>query len=640
MTDLLSDIDSPDDLKQLSIHDLERLASQLRIEIIDTVSQTGGHLASSLGTVELTLALHYVFNSPADKIIWDVGHQAYAHKLLTGRQNRFSSLRQLHGISGFPKRSESPHDCFDVGHSSTSISAATGMSIARDLQNKNNKIVAIIGDGSLTAGLAFEALNHAGHLDKNMIIILNDNEMSISNNVGALSSFLSRKMTSRLFVRFKRETENFLNSVPHFGKDLVQLAKRTEDSFKAFVTPGMLFEAFGIDYVGPIDGHQLQEIIDSLQHVKNLQGPVLVHVVTQKGRGFAPAENNPSQYHGVGSFDKETGKVRVSADSTPSYTSIFGNYLCELAKKDKRIVALTAAMCSGTGLNSFSKKYPERFFDVGIAEQHAVTCAAGMATDGLRPVVAIYSTFMQRAYDSVLHDVCMQNLPVTFAMDRGGLVGADGPTHHGVFDFSFMRNIPNLTMVAPRDEIELRRAMLSATTSSGPYAYRYPRGSGRGLELGESVTPLPHASAEILRPGDAISIIALGPCVYTALDAAETLAADGLNIGVVDARFLKPLDTATICELARNSRGIVTLEENVLAGGFGSAVMEQLERENIFTPVRRIGLPDSFIEQGSQEELRHIYGLDHDGVVSVVKKFISHLTQFNDGAGNAKRSHQ
>ncbi len=623
MTDFLSRIESPDDLKQLSIAELEQVAAQLRQTIIDTVSCTGGHLASSLGTVELTVALHYVLNSPSDKIIWDVGHQAYAHKLLTGRKERFSTLRQLHGLSGFPKRSESPHDCFDVGHSSTSISAATGMAIARDAQHKNHKIAAIIGDGSLTAGLAFEALNHAGHLDRNTIIILNDNEMSISNNVGALSSFLSRKMTSRLFVRFKRETENFLNSVPHFGKDLLQLAKRTEDSFKAFVTPGMLFEAFGIDYVGPIDGHQIEEVIETLQHVKDLQGPVLVHVITKKGRGFTPAEDNPAQYHGIGIFDKETGKVRVNGGNAPSYTSVFGDYLCEIARHDKRITAITAAMSSGTGLNKFAKLYPERFYDVGIAEQHAVTCAAGMAAEGLRPVVAIYSTFMQRAYDNVLHDVCMQNLPVTFAIDRGGLVGADGPTHHGVFDFSYMRHIPNLTMVAPRNEIELKRAMLSAASSTSPYAYRYPRGAGLNLEEPKEITPFAHGSAEVMRDGAHAVIIALGPCVYTALEAASILASEGLNIGVVDARFLKPLDEKTISAYAQKTEAIITLEENVLAGGFGSAVMEMLEQHEIVTSVKRIGLPDHFVEQGTQDELRSIYGLDQEGVANTVRTFIA-----------------
>ncbi|MFO7830693.1 MAG: 1-deoxy-D-xylulose-5-phosphate synthase [Desulfuromonadaceae bacterium] len=636
MTDFLSHIESPDDLKQLSIAELEQVAAQLRQTIIDTVSCTGGHLASSLGTVELSVALHYVLNSPADKIIWDVGHQAYAHKLLTGRRERFSTLRQLHGISGFPKRSESPHDCFDVGHSSTSISAATGMAIARDAQHKNHKIAAVIGDGSLTAGLAFEALNHAGHLDRNMIIILNDNEMSISNNVGALSSFLSRKMTSRLFVRFKRETENFLNSVPHFGKDLLQLAKRTEDSFKAFVTPGMLFEAFGIDYVGPIDGHELEEVIETLQHVKDLQGPVLVHVITKKGRGFTPAEDNPSQYHGVGVFDRETGKVRVNGGSAPSFTSVFGDYLCEIARYDKRITAITAAMSSGTGLNKFAKQYPERFFDVGIAEQHAVTCAAGMAADGLRPVVAIYSTFMQRAYDNVLHDVCMQNLPVTFALDRGGLVGADGPTHHGVFDFCFMRHIPNLTMVAPRNEIELKRAMLSASGSTGPYAYRYPRGAGMNLEEPESITPFNPASAELMRPGTDATIIALGPCVYTALDAASALAAENYSIGVVDARFLKPLDRETIAACAQNSGTIITLEENVLAGGFGSAVMEVLEQRDIVTAVKRIGLPDMFVEQGTQDELRQMYGLDLEGVTDTVRNFLTTIHAHKNRNSNGK----
>lgn len=623
MSRLLENLESPADLKDFSLNELNLLAQELRDEIIDTVSRTGGHLASSLGIVELTIALHYVLNSPKDKIIWDVGHQAYAHKLLTGRLNAFHTLRQLDGISGFPKRKESPHDCFDVGHSSTSISAALGMAIGRDNKELNNKVVAVIGDGSLTAGMAFEALNHAGHLDRNMIVILNDNEMSISPNVGALSSFLSRKMTSRLFVRIKRETEIFLNSVPRFGKDLVQLAKRTEDSFKAFVTPGMLFEAFGIEYVGPIDGHQMDELIETLQNVSRLEGPSLIHVVTRKGKGYAPAEENPALFHGVGPFDKLSGKVKPSTVKTRSYTAIFGDYLCQLAEKDPRLVAITAAMCTGTGLVPFSERFPERFFDVGIAEQHAVTVAAGMACEGLRPVVAIYSTFLQRAYDNVLHDVCLQNLPVTFALDRGGLVGADGPTHHGVFDLSYLRHIPNITVVVPRDELELKRSMLTATTSDGPFVYRYPRGNGLGLLDANDFTPMPIGRGEKLRDGNDATLISLGTCAQTALAAADKLAEAGYEVAVIDARFLKPLDHELITAEAQRTGNVITLEENVLAGGFGSAVMELLEQNRLYPRVMRLGLPDEFIQQGTQEELLHLHGLDCEGITQRIQDFLS-----------------
>nr|WP_320050568.1 1-deoxy-D-xylulose-5-phosphate synthase [uncultured Desulfuromonas sp.] len=623
MSRLLENLESPADLKDFSLNELTVLAQELRDEIINTVSHTGGHLASSLGIVELTIALHYVMNSPKDKIIWDVGHQAYAHKLLTGRLNSFHTLRQLDGISGFPKRKESPHDCFDVGHSSTSISAALGMAVGRDCKDLNNKVVAVIGDGSLTAGLAFEALNHAGHLDRNMIIILNDNEMSISPNVGALSSFLSRKMTSRFFVRFKRETEIFLNSVPRFGKDLVQLAKRTEDSFKAFVTPGMLFEAFGIEYVGPIDGHSMDELIETLQNVSRLDGPSLIHVVTRKGKGYQPAEENPAQFHGVGPFDKESGKIKSTPGAPPSYTSIFGDFLCQLAQKDPQLVAITAAMCTGTGLVPFAEQFPDRFFDVGIAEQHAVTLAAGMACEGLRPVVAIYSTFLQRAYDNVLHDVCLQNLPVAFALDRGGLVGADGPTHHGVFDLSYLRHIPNLTVAVPRDELELKRAMLTATQHQGPFVYRYPRGNALGLADTEEITAVKVGKGEKLRDGKAATLISIGTFAKTAMDVAAKLSERGIDIAVVDGRFLKPLDEELITAEARRTGNIITLEENVLAGGFGSAVMELLEQQRLYPRVLRLGLPDKFIQQGSQDELLKLHGLDTDGITEKIAGFLT-----------------
>ena len=621
MSSLLQKVSSPADLKALSLPDLESLAGEIREEIIDTVSRTGGHLASSLGVVELTLALHRALKPPADKIIWDVGHQAYAHKLITGRRQDFCTLRQLGGISGFPKRGESPYDCFDVGHSSTSISAALGMAAARDAVGGEEKIVAVIGDGSLTAGLAFEGLNQAGHLKKDLIVVLNDNEMSISPNVGALSSFLSRKMTSDFFLRLKKETEQVLSHVPRFGRDLLSLARRAEDSLKGFLTPGMLFEAFGFNYVGPLNGHRLEELTEALQNVARLKGPVLVHVLTQKGKGYAPAEKNPSLFHGVAPFDRDSGEVKAARTGAASYTAVFGRTLAQMAEQDERIVAITAAMSEGTGLKEFARRFPERFYDVGIAEQHAVTFAAGLACHGLRPTVAVYSTFLQRAYDSVLHDVCLQNLPVTFAMDRGGLVGADGPTHHGVFDYSYLRHMPNLTFVAPRDEVELRRAMATALAAEGPFAYRYPRGSGLGLDLEATAEPLPVGRGEKLREGSDGVIVAVGVCVHEALEAARILEAEGLSLAVLDGRFIKPLDRELICAEARRTGTVVTVEENVLQGGFGSAVLELLQEEGLAPRTLRIGLPDAFIEQGSQAELRAAHGLDAEGIAGQVLRF-------------------
>jgi len=622
MKNILKNLRSTADLRELNNTELEQLAAQIREVIIETVSHTGGHLASSLGAVELSIALHRVLDSPTDKIVWDVGHQAYAHKLLTGRLDRFSTLRQLDGISGFPKRGESPHDAFDVGHSSTSISAALGMAAARDAVGGKEKVVAVIGDGSLTAGLAFEGLNQAGHLNKDLIVILNDNEMSISHNVGALSSFLSRTLTSELFVRLKRETRHFLENVPKIGKDLLSLAHRAEDSFKGFFTPGMLFEAFGFDYVGPIDGHNLGELIDILTKVKRLDGPVLIHVLTKKGKGYPPAEENPSRFHGLGPFNRETGDISKSAAAGPTFTEVFGKTLVELATGDQRIVAITAAMLEGTGLKEFSETFPDRFFDVGIAEQHGVTFAAGMACRGLRPVVALYSTFLQRGYDNVLHDVCLQNLPVIFALDRGGLVGADGPTHHGVFDYSYLRHLPNLTFMAPRDEGDLQRALATALAADGPFAFRFPRGTGTGVGLEENPLPLPIGRGEKLRDGKDGTLVAIGSCVLPALQAADLLAAEGFSLAVVDARFVKPLDQALLNAEARRTGTIITVEENVLPGGFGSCVLEFLADSGLSPRVLRIGLPDRFIEQGTQTELRARYGLDADGIAKKVRDLL------------------
>jgi 1-deoxy-D-xylulose-5-phosphate synthase len=633
MSSILRDLTSPADLKDLSADELTQLAEELREQIVATVAENGGHLGSSLGVVELSIALHRVFDSPTDKIVWDVGHQAYAHKLLTGRLDRFHTLRQLNGVSGFPKRNESEHDAFDVGHSSTSISAALGMAAGKDILGSDEKIIAVIGDGSLTAGMAFEGLNHAGHLKQKLVVILNDNEMSISPNVGALSSFLSRKLSSDAFIRFKKETENILSHVPGFGKELVNIAKRAEESLKGFITPGMLFEGFGFDYFGPIDGHNLDELMETLENVANIKGPVLLHVVTKKGKGFEPAEENPPKYHGVGPFNPDTGEVKGGKPgSAASYTGVFGDTLVKLAAEDKRMVAITAAMAEGTGLNKFAASYPERFFDVGIAEQHAVTFAAGLACRGLRPVVTIYSTFMQRAYDQVLHDVCLQNLPVTFAMDRGGLVGADGPTHHGVFDLSYMRHIPNLTFAVPRNEVELRRVMKTAALNDGPFAYRYPRGNGVGLPLEGEIEPLEVGKGEVLRQGCDGLIIAIGVMVGEALEAAKILSQQGIEVGVVDARFVKPLDRELLLTQAAKVPLVITAEENALQGGFGTAVLELLNDSGLSLPVVRVGIPDHFVEQGTQAELRSQLGIDADGIVITVKKaLVANQVQLSAG---------
>jgi len=619
---ILDTLGSVEQIRKLDIQQLRQLAGELREDIISAVAETGGHLASSLGVVELTLALHKVFDTPKDKLVWDVGHQTYAHKILTGRRRNFSTLRQLDGISGFPKRCESEFDCFDVGHSSTSISAALGMAAARDACQGDEKVVAIIGDGSLTAGLAFEGLNHAGHLKKNMIVILNDNEMSISPNVGAVSSFLSRKLSSDLFVRFKRETENLLGHVPGIGKELLHFAHRAEESIKGFLTPGMLFEAFGFDYYGPIDGHSLQELIETLENVSRIDGPVLIHVVTKKGRGYPPAESNPSQFHGVGPFDRQTGRVKASKGGGDSYTGVFGKTLIELAEQDDRVIAITAAMKEGTGLKGFAERFPERFFDVGIAEQHAVTFAAGMACRNLRPVVTIYSTFLQRAYDNVLHDVCLQKLPVIFALDRGGLVGADGPTHHGVFDLSYLRHIPNLTLAVTRDENELRRLMFTAVNHDGPFAFRYPRGNAEGVPLDARFEKLPVGKGEKLRDGKDGVLLGVGVGLQTAMKVAALLSEEGIQLTVLDARFIKPLDAELLKSEISNEKPLVTFEENALQGGFGSAVLEFCNEQNLSPRVLRLGIPDQFVEQGSQAELRKLLEMDADGAARRIKEFL------------------
>ncbi|MEK6776184.1 MAG: 1-deoxy-D-xylulose-5-phosphate synthase [bacterium] len=616
----LNNIDSPADLKKLRVDELPLLAEEIRDAIIGTVSSNGGHLSSSLGVVELTIALHYVFDAPKDRIVWDVGHQAYAHKLLTGRRKAFRSLRQYGGISGFPRREESRYDVFTVGHSSTSISAALGMVEARDLRGEDHKVIAVIGDGSMTAGLAFEGLNQGGASEKDLIIVLNDNEMSISPNVGALSSYLSRHMTGDFYVSIQKIVENVLKNIPGIGGSMLKAAKRLEDSLKGLIVPGMVFEELGFEYVGPIKGHRFDRLIQTFENVKKLKRPVLVHVATQKGKGYEPAEKNPSVFHGVGPFERKTGKILGNGKGVPTYTEVFGKLLTRLAFEDESIVAVSAAMPEGTGLHHFARKFPGRFFDVGIAEQHGITFSAGLAAEGFKPVAAIYSTFMQRAYDQILHDVCLPDLPVVLAMDRGGLVGDDGPTHHGNFDLSYLRHIPNIILMSPKDENELQNMLKTALDCNHPAAIRYPRGAGTGVEL----EPYPHlltiGEAERLTLGEDVAILAMGHMVYPSLQAARLLKKKGINATVVNARFVKPLDLRMIREVLSETNHLVTVEENVLMGGFGSAVLEALEQEKIYdVNVLRIGLPDHFIEQGPQDLLRRKYGLDPEGIARKVE---------------------
>ncbi len=624
MYKLLDTITGPADLKNIPREELPRLATEIRQFLIEAVSQTGGHLASNLGAVELSIALHYCFDSPADKLIWDVGHQAYTHKVLTGRRDRFHTQRQYKGISGFPKRSESPHDAFGAGHSSTSISAGLGMAAAQDLQQSGNRAIAVIGDGSLTGGMAYEALNQAGHLKKNLIVVLNDNEMSISKNVGAFSSFVSRKMNGSDFRKLKKEMQSLLESIPAIGKDILHFARRAENSLKGFLTPGMLFEALGFDYIGPIPGHDLPQLLEVFENVRGIEGPVLVHVMTTKGKGYQPAEENPDVFHGVGPFDVATGKTTGGKPGAASYTGVFGATLVKLAEEDEKIIAITAAMPDGTGLTPFAKRFPERFFDVGIAEQHAMTFAAGLAADGFRPVAAIYSTFLQRAYDQIFHDVCLQKLPVTMALDRGGLVGDDGPTHHGTFDLSYLRHLPEMTLMAPKDENELQHMLKTAVYAGRPVALRYPRGAGYGLALDQDLQTLEIGRGELLAQGDDLAIVAIGSTVYPALEAAKLLESKGIRATVVNARFVKPLDRDLILGAARRTGCIVTVEENALQGGFGSAVLELLADEGMTTiRVKRIGIPDRYIEQGPQAQLRQDLGLDGAGIAATVEAFLA-----------------
>lgn len=620
---LLAQINTPEDLKALSIQELQELAVEIRERIIEVTSQNGGHLAPSLGAVELTLALHFVFKAPEDKIIWDVGHQAYAHKLITGRKDRFHTLRTYGGISGFPKRSESPYDTFDTGHSSTSISAGLGISTAKELKREPGKVISVIGDGSMTAGMAFEGFNQAGYMEKDLIVVLNDNAMSIAPNVGALSSFISRKMTGKRFVNLKRDLENFIKTLPGVGENILNFVRKSEDSFVTFFTPGMMFEAFKFKYVGPIDGHRLDQLIETFENVSYLEGPVLVHTLTTKGKGYAPAEADPSHYHGVGAFEIPTGTPsKQKLKPAPSYTEIFGATMVDLAQEDERIFAITAAMPEGTGLTEFARLFPDRFLDVGIAEQHAVTFGAGLATEGLRPVVAIYSTFLQRAFDQIIHDVCLPNLPVIFAIDRGGLVGEDGPTHHGHFDITYLRCLPNMTVIAPKDENELRQMLYTALQHEGPVAVRYPRGKGAGVSLDPEYQEIPLGQAEVLREGTDLCIMAFGNMVYPSLDAADRLKAEGYAAGVVNCRFAKPLDPR-LGDLALASGRVLIVEENIRQGGLGSAILEFFNDLGLRdVVVKRIGLPDRFVEHGPPDLLREKCGLDASGILKAARELV------------------
>jgi 1-deoxy-D-xylulose-5-phosphate synthase len=626
LSSILKQINSPDDIHALSYQQLNELAGELRQLMIETVSKNGGHLAPSLGVVELTLGLHKVLNMPPDKIVWDVGHQSYAHKIITGRRDSFKTLRQLGGISGFSRPEESSYDAFGTGHSSTSISAAVGLAVARDLKGEKHRVVAVIGDGAMTGGMAFEALNNAGHLKKDLIVVLNDNEMSIAQNVGAMSGYLARLRTDPMYTKGKEELETLMRKIP-VGPAMLRVGLRLRDSLKYLVVPGMFFEEMGFVYLGPVDGHDIKQVTGVLQRAKTMKGPVLVHVLTKKGKGYKPAEDNPGRFHGVGPFDIASGDV-IKKSNIPSYTDVFGRTIIKIAREDESVVAITAAMTSGTGLTNFSRLYPKRFFDVGIAEQHAVTMAAGMAAGGYHPVVAIYSTFLQRAFDQILHDVCLQKLPVTFAIDRAGIVGEDGATHNGLFDFAFLRPIPNMVVMAPKDENELQHMLATAVKHPGPAAVRYPRGAGEGCVLDDVLKTIPIGKAEILKKGSHVTLLAAGSTVRMAAEAADVLAGRGINAAVINARFIKPLDEDCILHYAKQTGILFILEEHVLHGGFGSAVLELLSARGLKDiRVHCLGVPDVFVEHGSPAVLRERYGLTVDQLVRAVVNKMIHLNR-------------
>ncbi|MGG1515247.1 1-deoxy-D-xylulose-5-phosphate synthase [Paenibacillus oryzisoli] len=617
---LLEQINRPEDLKRLSMSELETLAGEIRQFLIEKLSVTGGHLAPNLGVVELTIALHTLFHSPYDKLIFDVGHQAYVHKILTGRRDKFDTLRKYKGLCGFVKRSESEHDVWEAGHSSTSLSAAMGMAMARDLKGEHNKVVAIIGDGAITGGMALEAMNHIGHEKKNIIVILNDNEMSIAPNVGAIHNYLSKIRSDRHYLKAKEEVEHLLKKIPAIGDTLAKTAEKLKDSLKYFVLNGVWFEELGFTYIGPVDGHNLPVLMDTLKQAEKINGPVLVHVVTTKGKGYSPAEQDSHTWHGLGPYKIESGQVLKSA-GPPMYTEVFGNTLIELGEKDSRIIAVTPAMPGGSGLIKFAKHFPNRMIDVGIAEQHAATLCAGMASEGLKPVFAVYSTFLQRAYDQVVHDICRPKLNVAFAIDRAGFVGPDGETHQGVYDIAFLRSLPNMVLMMPKDEKELRDMMQTALEyNDGPIAYRYPRISGTGVSIEAPPKAIPIGTWETLREGGHAAVLAVGPMVQIALEAAELLAEEGIQLRVVNARFIKPLDESFLQQLAAEELPVITMEEGSIQGGFGSAVMEYYALQRNFNMhVTVMGIPDYFVEHGSVKEQREEVGLTVEHLVAEVK---------------------
>jgi len=604
MYELLEKINDPSDLRALERKQLAALARELRDYLIHSVANTGGHLSSNLGTVELTVALHYVFNTPHDRLVWDVGHQTYVHKILTGRRERMSTLRQFGGVAGFPRRIESEYDTFGTAHSSTSISAALGMAVAARMKGEERRVVAIIGDGAMTAGMAFEALNNAGAMDANLLVVLNDNDMSISENVGALNNYLAKLMSGRFYAAARKTSEKVLGVMP----PVLELAKRAEEHVKGMVTPGTLFEEFGFNYIGPIDGHNLDALVSTLGNLKKLEGPQFLHVVTRKGKGYEPAEKDPILYHGVTKFDPDVG-ITPKSGGKPTYTQIFGDWLCDMAALDSRLIAITPAMREGSGLVRFSQEYPDRYFDVGIAEQHALTFAAGLACEGLKPVVAIYSTFLQRAYDQLIHDICIQNLPVLFGIDRAGLVGADGPTHAGSFDLSYLRCLPGMVVMAPCDENECRQMLYTGFHIDGPAAVRYPRGSGPGAQVQKDLSALPIGKGDVRRRGLRVAILSFGALLKPCLEAAEKLGATVANM-----RFVKPLDEELVRELATSHEWLVTVEENTILGGAGSAVLETLEKQGIQKKVLQLGLPDRFVDHGDPARLLKECGLDAEGI--------------------------
>jgi 1-deoxy-D-xylulose-5-phosphate synthase len=619
---ILKGIHSPADLKRLSPKRFPALCQEIREQIIGTVSNVGGHLASNLGVVELTVALHYLLDTPADKIVWDTSNQGYAHKLLTGRREQFHTLRQYGGLSGFCKREESEYDTFNAGHAGTGVSAALGMVVAREQLGQRHKVVCVVGDGAMTAGMTLEGLHHAGGLDHDFLVILNDNQMSISKNVGAISAYLSRTITGEFYGKMREETGQLLRKIPHIGYDMQKLARRAEELAKGAILPGLLFEELGFQYSGPIDGHNFEHLLPTIENVLKMKGPVLLHVITKKGLGYEPAMKNPVWFHACPPFVQETGAPAKKA-SRPSYTSIAMDTLVKLAREDKRIVAITAAMCEGTGLTAFEKEFPNRIYDVGIAEQHAVTFAAGLAAQGMKPVVAIYATFLQRSYDQVVHDVATQNLPVVFCIDRGGLVAEDGTTHHGAFDYAYLRHVPNMTVMAPKDENELQHMIKTCLQHDGPISVRYPRGVSLGVTLDLAPEVLPIGKGELLKDGTDVAIVAIGAPVWQAVQAADRLSQEGLSTAVVNGRFVKPLDRDLIAEVATRVRYVVTVEEGCKMGGFGSAVIEALSEAGVNDVTTKIlGLPDWYIEQGPQDLLRERYGLTAEGIYQSVKELI------------------